>query len=285
MAAIQRYAYFPLYPLLLRALMVLPGPIECWGALVNMALTVLAFRSLDRLYPIARRGLLVYGILPFAFFLPALYTEALFLFLAVSYCRSLREERPLLAFTAGVLAGFTRVNAVLLILLGLGGLDRARWKRTAAAIAGPAVGLALWCAWLGWSTGDPLKFLHVQESFGRYTSFHVGRLWDNLWANLAHPGGMALWEIGALALTLVLGFALLFRKRWAEGLFSLAVPLFPLVTMRLISLNRYALMAFPAFIHGGDLLRKRWVWIGVLALEAVLLLFFAHQFARQMFVG
>lgn len=284
-AALQRYAYFPLYPLLLKTLMVLPGPLELWGALTNLGLLAMTFLMLGKMYPGSSRGLLIYGLLPFAFFFPVLYTEALFLFLAVSFYWMLKKERGFLAFAAGALAGLTRVNAVLLILLGLGCLDRKNWKKKLAVISSPAIGLGIWCAALDWTTGDPFRFLHVQESFGRYTAFHAGRLWDNLWANLAHPGGMALWEFGALELTLILGFALLFRKRWSEGLFSLAVPLFPLATMRLISLNRYVLMAFPAFIHGGDLLKKRWVWMIVLAVEAVLLLFFAHQFARQMFVG
>ena len=279
------YAYFPLYPLLLRTLNQLPITVDWTGAVANLGLALAAFVLLSKRYPEGARGVILLFSLPFSFFHVVLYTESLFLFLAALYAWALDRRRSWLLFIVGVLAGWTRVNAILLVLLCADAAFRRNWRIAAAACLGPLAGLASWCLYLGLTTGDPLKFLHAQGAFGRFTSFHPGRLWDYWCASFSNPTGMALWEVGALELTLVLAASLLFRKRWGEGLYSAAVVLYPLATLRLISLNRYALAAFPAWIHSGNLVRRRWIFWSLWAVSLVLLGFFSHRFARQFFVG
>ena len=281
----RAYAYFPLYPLLMRALSWIPLPLPLLGALLNLLFYGCAGAVLRRLYPDSGRGLLTYGFLPFAFFFCAAYTEALFLLLSAACLLAVRRDAPIRALILGALAGITRPGGILLSLFSLDALRERRWRTGGAAALGPALGLAAWCGWLWASTGDPLKFLHAQSGFGRAPVPGPGRLWDAMMSRWLHPSGVGVWEAASLAAVLVLGMTLLRRGRAGEGAYCMAVVLQPLAILSLPSLNRYALAAFPAWIHAGDLIRKRALFAVILIVEALLLFYYAQQFARQVFVG
>ena len=274
------YAFFPLFPLLLRILSILPFPLELWGSIANAVLFAGAIRLLQKLLPRQESGLVAYAALPFSFFFVAVYTESLALFLSVAFLFFLRKDRPLYAFVCGYLAGLTRVTSVALVLLGIG-----KRPRSLAASLGPAAGLATHMLFLRWKTGDPLRFLHTQEHFGRATGFSPGRLiqlvvrpfvvehqWDKV--SLLF---MALVVLGAALLIL--------EKRIGEGAYCLALLAMPLTTLSLTSIHRYALLAFPAFPILAGYLRNRAVYALVLALELYNLFVLSRDFAWGHWVG
>ena len=117
------HAFFPLYPLLLRALdWVLPGPtlvatLVLANALLLPALVVLhrfITETFDR--PLGDRTLLVLMAWPAAFFLSAGYNTSLFLLLSVSALYCMRRQAWWAAGLLGALASATRLSGVLLAL-------------------------------------------------------------------------------------------------------------------------------------------------------------------------
>ncbi len=279
------YAYFPLYPLALRLISVVPLPLPLLASLLNAVLLVLAVRVLRRLYPGEDRGILLLAALPFAFFFVAVYTEVLFLLLAASFLLALRRGAVGKALVFGLLAGLTRVTAVALIFLALDFARARQWRRAAVAAAAPLAGLGLWMGYLWSTTGDPLKFLHVQSEFGRSSQFHPGGLLDALTAVFASGQPQSYWELAFLLLVLAGAAALVAEGRWSEGGYSAAVVLMPLVTLRLTSLNRYALLAFPVYLLLGGRLRNRHLFRLALALEIAVLCFHAGRFGLHQWVG
>ena len=279
------YAFFPLYPLVLWLISFVPLPLPLLASLFNLALLLLAIRTLERLYPGDDRGILLLAALPFAFFFVAAYTEAFFLLLAANVLLVLRRGELGKALVFGLLAGLTRVTAVALIFFALDFVRSRQWRHAAVAATAPILGLGLWMGYLWSTTGDPFKFLNVQSEFGRSVAFHPGRLLDALTAALGSGLPQSYWELVFLGLVLVGAAALAADGRWGEGAYSAAVVLMPLVTLRLTSLNRYALMAFPVYLLLGSRLRNRYLFRLVLALEIVLFLFYAGRFGLHQWVG
>ena len=152
---IQQAAFFPLYPLLMRATAPLAGGNPALaGIILSNILSLGAFILLGRLVEaefgprIARRTLLYYAIFPTGLFLAAVYTEALFLLLSVAAFLCMRQRRWLLAGALIALATLTRAQGALLLLP----LAIEAWRALApewASLAGARrlrVALSLACA-------------------------------------------------------------------------------------------------------------------------------------------
>jgi hypothetical protein len=280
----RSHAFFPLFPMLLRLFSLLPVPLPLAGSILNAGLFLASIRVLQKLYPERDSGLLVYAVLPFSFFFVSLYTESLALFLSVMFVWSLRERKPALAFVFGCLAGLTRITSIALLMFGI---DEIRKKRTSTMIAstGPAVGIGLYSMFLWATTGDPLKFFHVQETFGRNTTFDLGRFIQMLTRSFRTPGGFDDVSIIVIAVVAVAAALLAFQGRIGEALYCAMLIAVPLSTLTLASLQRYALLAFPAFPLLAGFLRNRVVYAIVLLLEIYYLFELARHFGRGHWVG
>ena len=173
-------AFFPLYPLFITGFhFVLFGSYSMAGLFVSLAACFAAFYFLFRLAEIdfgqrvARRSVLYLAIFPTSFFLQAIYTEALFLALAIGCLLAARRQRFLIAGIAGALAALTRNIGILLIMpvwiIYLQGRD---WKLKRVGFEGlyllliPA-GLGAWMAYLKVNFGNALLFASVQSGWGR----------------------------------------------------------------------------------------------------------------------
>ncbi|WP_274517012.1 mannosyltransferase family protein, partial [Nitrolancea hollandica] len=136
----QRVAFFPLYPLLVRGLLVvLPdGWLYFLGAMVNHVLFAAAL-VLVWLYAaslggpaIARRTIIWLSLFPTAFFFSSAYSESLFLLLGAGTLLCLQRGRFAAAGLAGALATLTRPTGVILAVPCLVDLIRRReidWRR------------------------------------------------------------------------------------------------------------------------------------------------------------
>jgi hypothetical protein len=173
--------FFPLVPLLARALGALP--------LVPLGVALLV---------VANVGALAYGVLlqrfllaegeddatasatawlvalaPPAFVLVMGYAESVYGVLLVGYLAAVRRGRWLPAALVGVLAGTCRPFALVLVAVGaveaVRGVRAAGWAAVPArlaAVAGPAVGTGAYLLWTGLRTGDPLLPFRVQADSG-----------------------------------------------------------------------------------------------------------------------
>jgi len=159
-----RMAYFPLYPLAIRALSWLGSPLVLAGVLISLAAFSLSLYGIHRLTTlelgggagrlaaagagggVARLAVLVMAFSPMAFYFSAVYSESLYLALSVALFWCARQGRWAWVGVLGALAGASRSTGLMLVVpalvLYLYGPreDRAPDRAAAAAAAPPLAG-------------------------------------------------------------------------------------------------------------------------------------------------
>ena len=277
-------AFFPLYPLLMRAL-AWPfggGDRALWvaGIVISLACFAGALVVLHRLaerlcgsVEAARRTVVYVAVFPFAFFFSQVYTESLFLLLSVSAVASAMSGRWWLAGGLGGLCSLTRPNGILILvpitLLALGGRPPTReLLRRAAALALVPLGLCLFCGFCWALSGDPLAWLHAQRHWG-YTLGN--RPWIELMRvldALERLGPYDYFFADPLAVPYFLhGFVALFFLALVPRVFTrfglamgsyVAVSLcVPLTGNALEGIGRYCATLFPVFLLLGATTSRR----------------------------
>lgn len=256
--------YFPLLPLLLR----LVGASDVAALLLAFVLGLLAFVALAAItaaaldVEAARRAVWAAAFWPAAFFWSAVYTESLFMVLAIAclWAAWRREVAP--AVIAGLLAGLTRPDGFVLIvplavLLGPG-------PRRLAALA-PAAGTALVAAFLAVHTGDPWA---LPTAFFSHGNLSPGRPWGLLqtallWAQYGDWQQVA--ELPVLLGVLALLVLLARQKTWRGPALATSISLLvaPIAAGTVSSFARYAMVAFPIYWP-----LRRWPLLLVLGVEA-----------------
>lgn len=115
-------AFFPLYPLLIHLGAAVFGSAAVVGLLISLGSLVVGLyvtyllARLDLSEPAARTTVLLVAFFPTAFFLSAVYTEAVFLALSVGAIYAARQERWWLGSALGCLAAASRSNGVLILV-------------------------------------------------------------------------------------------------------------------------------------------------------------------------
>jgi len=122
----ERTAFFPLFPMLIRFGAALGGTPAFWGVLISLVATLFALYFLYQIAEkhwgpkVARATVFTFAFFPAAFFLNAVYTEALFVGLSAgSFWAANVQRNLLLAGVLGALAAATR-NLGMLLLIPLG---------------------------------------------------------------------------------------------------------------------------------------------------------------------
>ena len=283
-------AFFPLYPLLVRVgSFIWDGP-AFWGVLVSLLSTLFTlyfvYRIAEKLYDVraARAATLALAFFPTAFFLNAVYTEALFLvFTTGSIWAAYVRRDLLLAGIFGALAALTRnLGVLLLIPLFYEWLRNYRefGARGLVELGFVPAGLAAYGVYLWSRFGDPLVALRQQEAYwGRTLASPVTTLQNALDAAagsanyLLEPATLFLNPSAGPSLeasnALNLGFLVLFLVVAGVGLvllppglsvYALALVLLPVLTpspmFPLMSLPRFMLGAFPLFLVLGYVLSR-----------------------------
>ncbi|MFF3618798.1 mannosyltransferase family protein [Streptomyces sp. NPDC002467] len=272
----NREAFLPGFPLALRAVHTVVPHWAAAGALISflaggVAVLALARIARNRLRDAeaGRRTVLFLLLSPFAVFLAAGYTEALFLALALpAWLAAQRRNWPAAAALA-FLASSVRVTglfltAALALLFVLTARNRHDW-RAAPWLCLPLLAPAAYSWFLHAWTGDWMAWKHAQER-GWYRDFHTPwEAWGNTWNAAFHhtqPTGYALmWQAELVAM--VVGVALLVllvrRRQWPEALYT-ALTLWALGTSYwYTSVPRSTLLWWPLWITlaGWSLRRPR----------------------------
>ena len=264
-------AFFPLFPLLVRAVGWLAGGRYLLAGFVVSNLALLS--GLVVLYKLtaeefsdqlARRCVLYLCLFPTAFFLFAPFSESLFLAFVVGSLYAARHQRWLLAGGLGAGAALTRsVGILLCAVLAVEALHQLRsGPRHPAALlvrlvgsAVPALGtlsyLACWqLQGSGWLT--PFR---AQGGWDR----HPSAPWQTLLAGFrsgtdnlgSYPGGYWTLDLLLVALALALAVWVARRARPTFGAYAWLSLLFPLLFMfagrPLMSMPRFLLPIFPLF--------------------------------------
>lgn len=266
-------AFFPLYPLLMRAGATLTGSVtaqtlEVWGLVIsNLSLLIaagllVALARLDFDAAVASRAAWFLLIFPTSFFLSSIYAESLFLALSVGSLLAARRERWVLAGALGGLAALSRpFGFVIALPLAIEAFLQWRrsagaWLRLAGVLAAPAA-LAGYCAWLWSERGDPLVFLHVEKYWHRtlvwpwrtFVEFFSKPITVNAGLHSGVDLGFALFTIaGALAAWRLL------RPSYAAYVTALTV--IPLSSGSLGSIGRFDVVFFPLILVLAALARR-----------------------------
>ncbi len=261
-------AFFPLYPTLIAGLGRLLGDYNLAGLLISLASCAVAFELLWRLAAPrvgsdgATRAVLYLALFPMAVFLGAVYSESLFLALALgAFLLAERNHWPAAAVAAGA-AMLTR-SIGLAVVAGLAVIAWPSVRRLAWLAIAPAMFAAFPIA-LQLQAHDPWAFVHAQAAWGRQVSLAgpFGGLWDAVRALWHHTDNFSERFYLAVNITSLIYLALflaLLPAVWRSvgkayavyAAVAIAIPMsvpssagqFPLFSM-----PRFAMLAFPCFI-------------------------------------
>ena len=256
------WAFFPAYPLLLRAAARLTGDLPLTGVLLSTLLllpalfllhrTALAF-GLDA--RAADRAVFYVAAFPVSYFFSLPLTESLFLLLTVGSFYAAKRERWLVAGVLGALASATRVTGVLLFpalaLLYWETYRTLKPRLNFLPLLLVPAGLLSFMLFLYRTTGNALAFRDITvEAWGRRPQFFL----TTLLSYLAHPLAVAepwdfrLLNFLAASAALACGLVLLKRRQWSLACYALASTIVALSNALLHSQARYAMVVFPAFM-------------------------------------
>jgi len=277
-------AFFPAYPLAVRAVRVIVDDAYVAGIVVTLlsgvAVAVLLAAWLrPRLSPAAAwAALLAFLAFPYAFYLyGVVYADALFIAALLGAFLLLEADRPVLAGLAGAVATAARpVGVVLVVALAVRALERrdalrplrqglVDWRRVRAADAGvllSLVGLGAWCAYLWARFDDPFAFASAQAAWhqgaGPETWLKVQFFRDI--ADLSSPRAWVLFMAHPVLTVAAACFIPRVFRRFGAGYgvyTALLVGLSALSTKNFFGMARYLLAAFPVFAVLGEVLAER----------------------------
>lgn len=310
-------AFFPLYPWSVKVFGWLAGERYIWaGTLLSALFFLAALVLLHRLVRLdfhprdANRTIFYVAAFPMAFFFWAVYSESLFLFLAVATLLAARSQRWWWAAAAVSFAIWTRTTGLLLLLPLAWELWRAfhppppttadampprRPSPLAlASLSLPLLSVLGLLLWAQMEFGDPLASLSAQAGWNRHFSWPWQTIAGGFQAATQMDFTLQLenqsWVyFSSLIFALIMG---VFAIRWLRGSYSIflwAGIIFPLFSATpnnpLLSYPRFLIVLFPMFIVLALLGRNRYVdqivtWVGI-----VLLTFFTIRFVNWYWVA
>ena len=275
-------AFFPGFPLVLRATHLLVPDWTAAGLLVSLVAGAVASVSLARLA--ARDGVdgptavLCLVLSPYAVFLAAGYSEALFLAVALPGWLLARQGRWAGASLLVAAACTVRVNGAFLAAgLVVLFLTTDRPWRQAPWLLAPGLALLGYAGYLHHLTGDWLRWQHAQAAgWGRHLTDPLSSLRATL-RFAAQPGLGAeyVWSLRAEVVSVLVGLAvtgvLVRRRRWGEAVYvGLSVGALATSTYYL-SVGRATLLWFPLWVLLAEACRRTWVRLACLAVGPALM--------------
>jgi hypothetical protein len=285
----RNVAFYPLYPLTMR-LASLPGldPLAA-GILVSNLAFLAALLLLHRMVrarfgaDAAFRCVLLLSVFPFSFYFSAVYSESLFLLLAVGSLYLAHQARWAAASLCALLCGATRAPGLALApALGLLYLERIRFdlrkvRPDVLWIGLSVLGPAIFYAYLHVQFGDPwLAFKATRVAGwwqGGFTLKPVERAVRAMRSleNLRTGQFPVVFNLNLLAAALCLGSLVsVFRRQpLAWGVFSLLIVASGVLQPG--GWGRYVLPAFPVFLAWGVGLESRWAFTGAVVVSTLLL--------------
>lgn len=302
-------AYFPGYPLLMRAISPLTGnSVTAAGLLISLVAGAVAAAVLWQLVAddsrggpeAARRAVLLLTLAPAGFFLVAVYTEALFLALALTAWWLGTRRHWWWAGTLAALAAGVRVNG-LFLAAGLAVMYAVQWHRDGRprprpdvlALGLPAVSVGAFMVHLHGLTGSWNAWREAEhKGWDRSLAWPWEGLavaWQSLmdspdsWLALSRAA-----DIGAVLLGVAACILLARQRRWPELTYLTLTVGVVLCSTLWVSAPRYALTWFPAYlafatIREGTAYRR--LYAVALGLSALLLIVFTWSAATRHWIA
>ena len=302
-------AFFPLLPILIRAVKLLTGDALVAGLMVtNLALlgaTLLLYKLVEREWGTSTADRTVWYLLifPTSLFGSAIYSESLFLLGAIGELYFARAGKWGAAGMFGILTSLTRLVGILVAPLLL--IEWWMQRRHRAAEARPSMmmllapaavlmGTGIYMLYLQLTFGDPLAFAHASAAWGRVLHSPLATVGELIrrpaegWGAAISAGHLPLdnWiDLIAVSLFVALGCVLLYQHRWSEGVLVVLGSLLPLSSGLLMSQRRYVWVLFPAFILLARWGKRPWLDRAIVLISLLGLGLFTAMFANWYWVG
>ncbi|WP_224243598.1 mannosyltransferase family protein [Hyalangium gracile] len=300
-------AFFPLYPLAIRAFMALGASVYSGGILVSLLcgpLAVVLFTAWARTRVDERTALqagLLLALYPFSFYLyGVMYSDALFVLLVVSAFFLLEKGYLVPAVILGAISTAARpvAPAVVLGLLA----RRLEWKYSRGERWNvwdflpvlSALGFICYVLYLGQTFGEPFAFVETQGSPG-WDQAPGWRTWFKVqWFHsvfLAGNNADVVVRYVTHAVLTVIAIVLVWptwrRLGWGYAVFTLAIVGVPAVgTKDFMGMGRYLISAFPLFLTLALLLKERpRVRYAIVGVGAVGLVLLSWAFGRELYIS
>ncbi len=291
-------AFFPLYPFLVHVLGGLIGNHLTAGLIISNLSFFIALAYLYALVrleygddTIAYHAIFYTAIFPTAIFFSAVYTESLFLALTVASVYYARHGNYVTSGVFGALASMTRVEGMLTAIPLAYEAWRGWRERRGTTLTRGVIGVALvpaglfaYMAYLYALVGDPLYFLKIQDNWHRHLAPPWVSIVNTVRAIAAQPLASSESVNHMIELAFTLAFLVLmviaFRTlRPSYSWYFAASLLVPMSTASLMSMPRFVLVIFPAFMLMALWGRNPLVNSAIVALSLPLLGLFTVLFA------
>ncbi|MBX9709601.1 MAG: hypothetical protein K2X60_01050 [Xanthobacteraceae bacterium] len=304
---LQTVVFYPLYPLVTRAVAAVTG-LGAPAALLVVA-NIAALAAIVLLFKLVREecddciALLTVAFLSFfpgSIFLSAGYTEPLTLLLIVCFFLVLKREWFFAAAAIAGLAVAARSAGIVLLPVLLWQMWRTLnhktfWRDAVPCIVLASSGLWLYIIYLWFAFDAPFAFSQAQAGFHKGTTMAERliaalELQPFFKMNLteASPAGLDGWFFLLFMVLIVRSW---FRLNVDMTLFAFGVLMLPYLTLSggpagFISTARFNVVSFPLFLVMAELgSRVRWLVPGVIGIFGGLLFMYAALFAQWQWVG
>lgn len=258
-----QYAFFPLYPLLIKLVAFIVRDYLIAGILITFASLTIIIRVLPLwLREIRAKGadtvMISLLLAPGAVYLAAVYTEPLFLAIACTVFYLAERKKWGAAIVLAALGTATRVNGLFLagFLVGKILLDRNSGKKYRLLSLFSFSGIAGYMTYLDLRTGDPLAWFHTQDEWGKGTATspivtagnYLRAVTVDFSPDLIHF--VVVIEVLVTVWALYLAWTAVRRKLlgYPYLFYSIGNLAMPIATGSLGSMPRFILTLFPLFI-------------------------------------
>lgn len=290
-----QYAFFPLYPLLIKLLTIFTRDYLFSAVIISISASFLGFQILYKLVALdfdkktAEKTVLALIFFPTSFYFLTAYSEGLFFLLAVTSLYFLRVNKLFPAIIFASLASATRITGLALVIAVLiemqltVGISRKNWYVLLAPL-----GFVIYCLFLYNQASDLFYFLTAEKHWQRQLSIPGFSFWDTI-KSLTTPNFINSHFSPVLDLifaTLGLGLAIRsFRfLPISYSLFAILSVGLPLLTHTLSSIPRFLLPVFPIFILLG-LIKNRYINLSYQVISLMILSIFTVLFINGYWVS
>lgn len=277
--------FYPLYPLLMRAIAVpfsvlIPFPLavtisgvslSAFAFLWSIVLLLRLFRERTDEHTAVRAAIYML-VFPTAFFFLTVYTESLYLLLSIAMFSFIKRSRWILAGFVGGLASLTRPIGVMLLIPFLISFLSGERRHRSAAVVSVALFLCLYALlpifmWIKFN--DPWRYMTGVSAWGLYPPFSAHFVGENLRSEAQQlfsflrtgPAGVyiLIQHIASVLLGMAAAVWCWRRRLVAWSLYCAIGVLLPIATGDLFGEARYVLILFPVFLMLAREGRRPWI--------------------------
>jgi Gpi18-like mannosyltransferase len=285
--------FFPLYPFLIKLISFLTaGNFILAGWVLSSIFLLLAlfyfFKLAKEFHPEINpySPILFLLIFPTAFFLNAVYTESLFLFLSLATFYYGLKKKFMCAGVFGLFASLTRVTGILLFIPLIWEYlknNNFRLKSVLNLNILPIflvpLGTFSFFLYHHFKFGNFFLFLEIQKNWGRAFTLQKGHF--DFFSNPAIVNFIL--DVFFIVFALTILYFVFRRLRPSYGLYMIATIAIALSTGTFMSIGRYILVLFPIYILLASIknqyLQQAWTFISILLLALYTILFVNNYWA------